>query len=524
MISVLLLILPQISTAQPLDAAGAVDTGTVYQELEGFGASGSHYENWLVAHPLKNEIYDVIFGQLGLDIYRIRNAYDILPEYIDRTAEIVQAAETSLGHPINIMITSGSPPDYLKSNGSTAGGTLKKDASGDYMYPEFAQWWADSLSDYTNHGINIEYVSVQNEPDWLAEWETCKFLPTETEDWAGYDQAFEAVYQELDSQMAELPKFLAPETMGFGGSQAFIDALIDPCHVYGFAHHLYTDGEYYNPDSFIPGMQNYATNYGYKPLFQTECSGNNDELDFNGAMTLAKHMHNSLVHEGVCSYLYWDLFWGDAGGLVAVEFPWQSDPDYIINQTYYAFKQYSAFTDPGWHRIAASTDNSDVRISAYISPDANEVSIVILNVDDTNINLTLSLTGFNPDSAKIYRTSETENCAYIGTFTPSQPLLLPAQSISTIRLRDWIFPDTCAAVLAAGYRLAPDITSDCYVNHLDLYYLIQNWLNTTCTAPDHCAGADLEPDGDVDLADFTQFAQNWLRCNTPEDPTCIPNW
>ena len=33
------------------DASGSVNVGTVYQELEGFGASGAWYEGWLTAHP-----------------------------------------------------------------------------------------------------------------------------------------------------------------------------------------------------------------------------------------------------------------------------------------------------------------------------------------------------------------------------------------------------------------------------------------------------------------------------------------
>jgi hypothetical protein len=151
-------------TPEP-EAVGIVDVNTVYQQLEGFGASGAWYENWLTAHPLKNEIYDCLFGQLGLDIYRIRNTYDISSSNMTESAKIVHAAEVSLGHPIKVMISSWSPPAYLKSNASMAGGTLAKDASDGYMYDEFARWWADSLDEYSIHGINADYINIQNEPD-----------------------------------------------------------------------------------------------------------------------------------------------------------------------------------------------------------------------------------------------------------------------------------------------------------------------------------------------------------------------
>ncbi len=419
------------------DATGSVNIGTVYQELEGFGASGAWYKNWLMAHPQKNELYDVLFGQLGLDIYRLRNLYQLNDDWsstMATSAEIIQAAEASLGHPIKVMISSWSPPAYLKSNSSTSRGTLKKDAYGNYMYDEFAQWWADSLVEYSNHGIIADYVNIQNEPDYLADWDTCKFTPTETSEWAGYNLAFEAVYQEMNSRMTGMPKLLAPESFGCSASRAFIEELIDPSHVYGYAHHLYADGNFDDPDSFVPAMQSFAAKYGDKPLFQTEYSCGADAILFSAALNLARHMYNSLVHEGVCSYFYWNLFWGNEAGLVTLDNPWQGSPSYTINPIYYAFKHYSAFTDPGWYRVEASTDSTGLRICAFKNDDNTELTIVIINVSEIDINLSLSLGGFSPEGSGVYRTSETEHTAYLGTFEQSQPLALGSETITTVSL------------------------------------------------------------------------------------------
>jgi glucuronoarabinoxylan endo-1,4-beta-xylanase len=419
------------------EAAGSVNMGTVYQELEGFGASGAWYEGWLTAHPKKNELYNILFGQLGLDIYRLRNIYQLNDDWsswLTETAEIIQAAETSLRHPIKIMISSWSPPPYLKSNQDVAGETLAKYPDGSYQYDKFAQWWADSLAAYESHGIDIEYVNIQNEPEFLAGYDSCKFTPAETSEWAGYNLAFEAVYQELDSRMTDIPKMLVSDSFGCSASRAFIDELIEPSHVYGYAHHLYADGDYDNPDSFIPAMQNFASKYGEKPVFQTEYSCLCDVGPFSVALNLARHMHNSLVHEGVCSYFYWDLFWGGGGGLVTLDNPWQGNPGYTINHIYYAFKQYSAFTDPGWHRVKASTDSTGLRISAFKNEDDTELSVVIINVSDIDIDLTLSLGGFSPDGSGVYRTSATEHTKYSGAFDQSQPLALRPQTITTISL------------------------------------------------------------------------------------------
>ena len=78
------------------DAVGTVNINTRYQEIEGFGAAGAWYENWLTNHPQKSTLYDILFGDLGLDIYRLRNVYDQgSDDYMSRSAEIVAAGEAS---------------------------------------------------------------------------------------------------------------------------------------------------------------------------------------------------------------------------------------------------------------------------------------------------------------------------------------------------------------------------------------------------------------------------------------------
>ncbi len=509
------------------NATGIVDVNIIYQELDGFGAAGGWYEGWLVAHPQKSQIYDVIFGQLGLDIYRIRNTYDISTNYMVDTEEIVEAAETSLGYPIKIMISSWSPPAYLKSDANTVGGTLDKYPAGGYKYAEFATWWADSLEEWSDiYGIDADYINIQNEVEYIAVWDSCKFTPTETAEWAGYDEAFEAVYQELDSRMSEPPKMLAPETANIGNCEPYIDALIDINHVYGYAHHLYGDGDFNHPDSFVPVMESFAEHCGYKPLLQTEYSSNGDYANFSGALSLAQLMHSSIVVEGVSAYLYWDLFWAN-GGLVTLDNPWSGNPSYTINDTYYAFKQYSAFTNPGWRRVEASTDSTGLRISAFRSPDNNEMAIIIINKSEVEISLSLSLGACSITSSAVYRTSETEHTAYIGTFSTSGPITVPEESITTISLTGDFSPNytTCEQVLAGGYRLTSDINGDCYVDYYDLEIVAYYWLYTNCGSYANCDGADFDPtDGTVDLFDFSDFAVEWKSCNDPEDPGCTQNW
>ncbi|HAX95719.1 MAG TPA: hypothetical protein DCY35_04245, partial [Prolixibacteraceae bacterium] len=103
-----------------------INPKTSYQTMAGFGASLAFYEGWLTAHPNKSQIYDAIFGELSLDILRVRNAYDYDATMISKVKEFSNAAQNRLGKPIDILVSSWGPPAYLKSNNDAKnGGTLK---------------------------------------------------------------------------------------------------------------------------------------------------------------------------------------------------------------------------------------------------------------------------------------------------------------------------------------------------------------------------------------------------------------
>jgi glucuronoarabinoxylan endo-1,4-beta-xylanase len=517
-------------------ASGNVNANTIYQELEGFGAAVGWHEFEVSGMPeeKREALYDTVFDELGLDIYRVRNSYGYDSDYLERSAQIITAGKAR-NPSLKVMISSWSPPASLKSNDDVEnGGTLKRD-SGDpnnnppyyYIYKKFAQWWADSLDEWSNHGVTADYINMQNETDFETTWATCRFNPTENSSYAGYNLAFEAVYQELHSRMgSNMPKMLAPETAGLNGLNTYINNLIDRNHVYGYAHHLYNGGGYYDyPDGFRNNMIYYRDNYGDKPLMQTEFAkgdyyDDGDVTIFPEAINLAHMINNSMVFENASAYVYWELFWTPPKGLVMY-----SNTN-VNNPVYYALKHYAAFTDPGWHRVGASTslgDLGNLRISAFKSPDNQQLSIVIINLSYYDYKLTLDVDGFSPDISAIYRTSETERTTYIGPFCDGSWLWLPARSIVTIHSS--IVPSDCPDVLNLGYGLASDIDPDCYVNYDDLKIITDHWLDTDCTGPEHCGGADFEPvDGVVNLLDLSRFAEQWLWCNAPEDPGCINNW
>jgi hypothetical protein len=81
-----------VKSAEP-NATGSIDVKKHYQKIEGFGAAGAHYTMEFVNHKQKAELYNVIFKELGIDIFRIRNNYDMESNSFRETAEIVSGKQ-----------------------------------------------------------------------------------------------------------------------------------------------------------------------------------------------------------------------------------------------------------------------------------------------------------------------------------------------------------------------------------------------------------------------------------------------
>ncbi len=426
---VLYLILPFTATAQSTSTVDIRTTKT-YQTMDGFGAAIAWYENWLTEHPNKSDIYKLIFGDLNLDILRLRNIYGYDSNTLDVSKEIVQKARTSLGHPVTILLSSWSPPANLKKNNVTHGGTLLK-TNGQFVYNDFARWWYDSIRAYTAAGIVPTYISMQNEPDYEnSGWETCIFENIESTDYPGYGAALEALSNRLQT-LANRPLIIGPESAGIGYNtfQGYVGnlnrSLLD-----AYAYHLYNGGDSDNPDSFNANLSAIKNNYGDKPNIMTEYSS-------EGWFSTAWLIQNCLVNANASAYLYWDLIWGDSAGLVTLQNPWNPSSwttadGYKVNANYYAFKHFSKNITPGYVRIGATSSNTNLRTSAFLSPDGSKLAIVVLNVASNDESATFAFTGFNAASAVGYQSVDSHFYQPLRSLTPTSSITLPAKSVTTI--------------------------------------------------------------------------------------------
>lgn len=308
-----------------------------------------------------------------------------------------------------------------------------------FNYSGFANWWSESLDNYNNVGVFPKYISIQNEPDWKASYESCLLRPVETitntDTIAGYNKALDAVYDSIQKR-ENPPLFLCPECIGIGYNavENYINAL-DLSKPFGIGHHLYhgaesgtvendpfTSSNYVKVGNFHPG----------KPHFQTEYS----RTDW---FSLAAMMFQTLAEENATAFLYWDLIWSE-GGLVNLHFPWDrsrwaNSLGYNRTKDFYVFKHYSKFIHPGWKRIITSGNTDQIKTAAFSSISGDSLSFIATNRSLTDtFKIQLQIQNFNINQAKTYTTTESvnfENSDYLS----DSILVIPPKSISTVELK-----------------------------------------------------------------------------------------
>ena len=421
-----------------------------HQTIEGFGGALAFYQNWLTAHPYKQEIYTNIFTGLNLSMLRLGNwfRYQGTVNFDPNATDIVSNANRIFGYSVPIEMSSWSPPASLKSNGTVGNcGTLATN-SGGFVYRDFANYWYDSLLWYKTNGVVPTWVSIQNEPDFAAGYDSCVFHPTEDTvngtNYASYAKALDATYQRL-TNLPSPPKLLGPEVVGIGYNDVQNYATtMNSNSFYGVAHHLYHGGSDSAPNTYIPAMQGVTSVFPGKPKFMTEY-GVADMID--GAWLI----HNALTVEEVSGYNFWSLVWpaGYGLGLVEQEYPWNQSywtnappgtptqsHGYWLQPCYFAMKHYSYFIRPGYKRIDASGTDSDVLISAYISPASNRLVTVFINAGTNASLMSLNFGVFTVAASSVYQSvtnnAATNQFANLGPLTTNQQVLLPAASITTV--------------------------------------------------------------------------------------------
>jgi len=331
--------------------------------------------------------------------------------------------------------------DQWKVNGTVSGNTIGGTSGtiatwpdiGGELDPAHYQDYADVLADYAKDfqakmGYPLTALSIQNEPNWLPKtYESC---------WWTADQ-FKAFLPYLSSAWTAkgvTTPVMAPEGAQFSES-LIVPSLSDPATaalVSIVGVHQYDS----NASSGKLASSWLATTKGAnKKLWVTEVSssGGNPPTSIADGLWTAQLVHSDMTTAETNAFCFWWLWDNDSptnkGSLVGV-----SGTTVVAYKRLFTLGQFSRFVRPGWVRVSATTEPvPGVLVSAYKDPASSKFAVVFIN---TATGTSIALKGSSAfASAKLYRTSATEDLKEIGAFTTSGSTLnvpLTGQSVTTV--------------------------------------------------------------------------------------------
>jgi glucuronoarabinoxylan endo-1,4-beta-xylanase len=382
--------------AATVGAPATINFGVARQIIRGFGGSSAWITD-LNAHP---GMADRLFGntgsqQIGLSILRVRIDPSPDPGGHGNWATELSNATLATARGARVIATPWSPPASMKTNNNVNnGGSL---SSGSYA--DYASYLQSFVNFMQNGGAPLYAISIQNEPDWAPSYESCVWTGAEMRTWIANHASLITT------------KLIMPEAVNFtaGSLMALADpSLNDPTaaveidivagHLYGTAPALY-------PNAVSKGKEVWMTEHTV------------DSTGLQGALDLAREIHDSMTVGNYNAYLYWWL----QNWIVGNNSPYMAglinDPalDLALTKKGYAMGQFSKFVRPDHVRTDATANPSTgIYISAYKDSANSHFVIVAINLGAADINQPFTIQNQTLTQLIPYRTSADEDLAQLG--------------------------------------------------------------------------------------------------------------
>lgn len=431
-------------TQPPMPVTGdiTINTSTQYQLIDGFGAAlpmwiGSAANSWSLEETRK--LVGMADDELGLSIVRtiIRPYQEQWPYHVAALREAL-----SYGSEIKVLASPWTPPAEWKDNNSLIdGGKLRSD-----YYDDYAYHLNDFVSYMNGQGVNIDVVSIQNEPNWHPSYESC--------DWTGAE--LRNFLRDQGSKVQNT-KLMIAETIGFQREYtdpALNDAQASAAFDY-IGGHLYGpwDGTNHQPRAALSAYP-LAAQKG-KPVWMTEwnyhVADDNPDGSSNGEIwSDASHLGvwNETLDDVMASVHYsmtanWNAYiwwWGKRFYSFIGE--QRNDAHSTANgellKRGWAFSQFSKYVRPGYVRVAATkggsvANRSNLLITAYQGDD-NKLVLVLVNRENSDLdNVSVGLPVVPKSAAYTYTSRYSARAEReVGLAGQRATISIPARTISTL--------------------------------------------------------------------------------------------
>jgi len=359
-----------VDTAPVPPTEATIDGAITHQKIDGFGAGAVFLDAGL--DPLTDANVDALYGrgpdQMGLTLIRLRIAPD------GNWTDAILDGQKAKRHGAKILATPWTPPASMKDNNSLVNGGSVIPS----QYPNLVTYFNNFTQTMSSNGAPVDVLSIQNEPDFTATYESCRWNATQ----------LNAFFDNFAGQV-ETP-MLMPESFHY--DQTLSDATLeDPA---GAPNVAYVGGHLYGA-----GIQDYPLAHSLgKHTWMTEYLVNDQSI--GAAVDTGQQISDALTVGNMSAYIWWKTI-GDANGLL--------NAAGVLQPRAYVMAQFSKFVRPGDIRIDVPFNSGPLGLSAFMDPDSDRFVIVAVNDTTLPVTQSFSLKGLRTRSLTPWITSATQS-------------------------------------------------------------------------------------------------------------------
>jgi glucuronoarabinoxylan endo-1,4-beta-xylanase len=372
--------------------AATVDPSKEYQTMDGFGFADVWQSKGNSTAALVTLLFDPVNG-IGASLLRIGiDGTSGKPNIMGDAAFVDGPAVVKYGG--KVWAAPWSPPAGDKDNNNVNNG-------GHLLTTDYDSW-ASVLAAFPAYykqqsGVDLYAISAQNEPDFVASYQSCIFNSAQMNAWIKVLQPKLAALNPPVAVLAAEPDAYSNLWGGDNYGNAILnDATVSPL-VTIIATHDYDNASSTSTTRPAPPAGANSTHH----LWETEITYNSTGAGITPGLDIARGIYAAVTSGGVNGWLYW---WTESlmdGGSAS------SPPKRV-----YGLGNYSKFVRPGYVRVGVTGQPSSLQVSTFKNPADNTVVIVVLNSGSNSVTLPVFVAGTSwPASVTPYVTDSSHNLA-----------------------------------------------------------------------------------------------------------------
>ncbi|NLL73124.1 MAG: glucosylceramidase [Clostridiales bacterium] len=384
-----------------------------YQTIIGFGGAVTEASGYVfskLGEENKKKVIDLYYGEDGNRYNMVRShmdscdfaldMYEAMSDPNDKNMEsftlerddkyiipLLKAAWDRALEPMDLMLSSWSPPAFMKTNGERKhGGKLKKE-----YYGIRAEYICRYIKEYEQRGYKVNRITVQNEPLATQTWDSCIFTAEEEKEFVR-DHLYPALLENGLSHVKiniwdhNKEKLVERASMTIDSDT---DKMID-----GIAFHWYT-GDHFEaltmthelfPDKeliFTEGCVEYSR-FSDDQLHNAQMYGHDIMGNLNGGMT---------------GFIDWNLILDEKGGPNHVnnycDAPIMVDTnkdEVEVKLSFDYIGHFSKYIHRGAKRIGSSKYTKDLEMTAFKNLDGS-IAAVLMNTTEKELPVNIHIKG-----------------------------------------------------------------------------------------------------------------------------------